>query len=65
VNVVFKSQIKSLEGKDLKNVMVGFKIFCGFPSIHVTIVVTYIHIYKPQVAFAGNNFFFKFKTYDM
>jgi len=62
---MFKSQIKSLEGKDLKDAMVGFKTFCGFPSIHSAIAVTYIHIYKPQVAFARINSSFKFKTYNM
>ncbi len=65
MNVVFKRQIKSLKGKDLKDVMVGLKIFCSFPLIHGAIVVTYVHIYKPQITFVGNNSFFRFKTYNM
>jgi hypothetical protein len=42
VNVVFKNQIKWPKGKDLKDVMVGFKKICDFPSVHNAINVIQI-----------------------
>jgi hypothetical protein len=65
MNVVFKNKIKWPKGKDLKDVMVGFKKICDFPSIHNAINVIQICTQNLQVAFTKHYFSFKSKTYNM
>jgi hypothetical protein len=44
---MLRNQVKWHEGKEMVEVMVGFKHLCGLPSIHGVIDVTQIHILKP------------------
>jgi hypothetical protein len=43
--------------KEMIEVMVGFKCFCGLPFVHGAIDVTQIHIQEPKGTFFG--FFFQ------
>jgi hypothetical protein len=42
-----------LKRKEMIEVMVGFKWFCGLPFVHGAIDVTQIHIQKPKGTCAG------------
>jgi hypothetical protein len=65
-NIVFKSQKKKWpQGKDLVQIMVGFKNICGLPLIYGAIDYTQIHIQKPEGACATNFFSYKSKGHNM
>jgi hypothetical protein len=45
--------------------MIGFKDFFGLPSVHGTIDVMQVHIYKPKSPYVGDYYFFKLKANNM
>jgi hypothetical protein len=45
--------------------MIGFKDLFGLPSIHGTIDVMQVPIYKPKGAFPRDYYSFKLKAYNM
>ncbi len=65
IKMVLKKQIWWLEGKDLVEVMRGFRIFSNLAFIYSAIDVIQIHIQKPWGGFVGDYFSFKSKAYSL
>jgi hypothetical protein len=54
-----------LEEKDIIQIMIGFKEFCNLPTVHGTIDVTHIHIFKLKGRCVIEYFSYKYKAYNM
>jgi hypothetical protein len=62
---MFQNQITWLKGKDLVQVMIGFRKLCDLLAIHGTIDITQIHIFKPKGQHVVEYFLYKSKVYNM
>lgn len=65
VNQMFQIQITWFEGKDLVQVMIGFRKFCNLLTIHGTIDITQIHVFKPKGQHVAEYLSYKSKVYNM